>query len=98
MLGHFAELKTRYGLKIAAVSNESRELMEYRIKKFKLSKLIDFFIASCFVHFRKPDEDIFRIALDIAHTPAERVAYVEDRAMFVEVAETLGIRGIHHTD
>jgi len=26
------------------------------------------------------------------------VAYVDDRAMFVEVAGTLGIRGIHHTD
>jgi putative hydrolase of the HAD superfamily len=97
MLGLFAKLKGRYGLKIAIVSNEGRELMEYRIRKFRLARFVDFFVASCFVHFRKPDEDIFRIALDIAQTPAERVAYVEDRAMFVEVAESLGIRGIHHT-
>ncbi len=97
MLRLVAELRARYGLKIAVVSNEGRELMEYRIRKFRLAKFIDFFIASCFVHFRKPDEDIFRIALDIAHTPAERVVYIEDRAMFVEVAKTFGIHGIHHT-
>ncbi len=38
-----------------------------------------------------------RFALDLAQTPPERVAYVEDRPMFVEVARGLRIRGIHHT-
>ncbi len=28
----------------------------------------------------------------------ERVVYIEDRFMFVEVAQSLGIRGIHHRD
>jgi putative hydrolase of the HAD superfamily len=92
------QLKTRYGLKIAVVSNEGRELTVYRIQHFKLGGLVDFFISSCFVHFRKPDEDIFRIALDIAQVPAGEVAYIEDRPMFVQVAETLGIRGILHID
>ena len=55
------QLKKKYKLKVSVVSNESRELAEYRIKKFKPEKLADFFIVSSFVHFRKPDEDIFRI-------------------------------------
>jgi putative hydrolase of the HAD superfamily len=92
------KLKARYGLKIAVVSNEGRELTEYRIQHFKLDGLVDFFISSCFVHFRKPDEDIYRMALDIAQVPADQVIYIEDRPMFVQVAEALGIRGIHHTD
>lgn len=91
-------LKERYGLKIAVVSNEGRELAVYRIQRFKLDALVDFFIASSFVHFRKPDADIFRIALDIAQVPAGQVAYIEDRPMFVQVAESLGIRGVHHTE
>jgi putative hydrolase of the HAD superfamily len=41
---------------------------------------------------------MFRIALDIAQVPAERVAYIEDRPMFVEGAQALGIHGIHHVD
>lgn len=90
-------VKGRYALKIAAVSNEGRELMQYRIQKFELGQFIDFFVVSSFVHCRKPDHDIYRIALDIAQVPPEQVAYLEDRAMFVEVARSLGLHGIQHT-
>ena len=92
------ELKQRYGLKTAAVSNEGRELTLYRVKKFHLSSFIDFFISSCFVHLRKPDEDMYRLALDCAQVEAEQVVYIDDRLMFVEVAAGLGINGIHHSD
>jgi putative hydrolase of the HAD superfamily len=98
MIELIRQLKVQHKLKIAVVSNEGRELTTYRIRKFKLDGFVDFFISSCFVHFRKPDADIFRIALDIAQVPTERVLYIEDRAMFVQVAESLGIRGIQHED
>jgi putative hydrolase of the HAD superfamily len=92
------QMKARYGLKIAVVSNEARELNSHRIRKFKLGGFVDFFISSCFVHLRKPDEDIFRLALDIAQVPVEQVVYIENTPMFVQVAEGLGIRSILHTD
>jgi len=91
-------LKARYGLKVAVVSNEARELNSYRIRKFRLDGFVDFFISSCFVHLRKPDADIFRVALDIAQVPSSQVVYIENLPMFVQVAEGLGIRGICHTD
>jgi putative hydrolase of the HAD superfamily len=96
MIDLICRLKARYHLKVAVVSNEGRELTEYRIAKFRLTDFIDFFISSCFVHYRKPDADIYRIALDIAQVAPDCVAYVEDRAMFVDVAQGLGIRGIVH--
>jgi putative hydrolase of the HAD superfamily len=92
------QLKKKYGLKIAVVSNEGRELAEYRIKQFKLNDFADFFIVSSFVHFRKPDADIFRIALDTAQVSPRQVVYIEDRSMFVQVAAGLGIHGIRHID
>jgi len=98
MIELISSLKQRHDLKIAAVSNEGRELTVYRVKQFSLNAFIDFFISSCFVHFRKPDEDIFRVALDIAQVPPEQVVYIEDRPMFVEIAESLGIQGIIHRD
>ncbi|HEY2722860.1 MAG TPA: HAD family phosphatase [Chitinophagaceae bacterium] len=98
MLALLTQLKRKYGLKIAVVSNEGRELAEYRIKKFMLNKLADFFIVSSFVHFRKPDTDIFKIALDTAQVLPRQVIYIEDRAMFVQVANTLGLRGLRHED
>jgi putative hydrolase of the HAD superfamily len=98
MIGLVRRLKSKYGLKIAVVSNEGRELNAHRIQNFKLNSFVDFFISSCFVHFRKPDEDIFRMALDIAQVPVGQVVYIDDRAMFVQIARSLGIHGIHHTD
>jgi putative hydrolase of the HAD superfamily len=90
-------LKQHFRLKIAAVSNEGRELTIHRVQKFDLGSFIDFFISSCFVHFRKPDVDMFQLALDCAQVPVEKVFYIDDRAMFVEVAASIGIRGIQHT-
>jgi putative hydrolase of the HAD superfamily len=91
-------LKTRHGLKIAVVSNEGRELNAHRIRKFKLDGFVDFFVSSCFVHLRKPDADIFRLALDIAQTPARQVLYIENTPLFVQIAEGQGIRCVLHTD
>lgn len=59
---------------------------------------MDSFISSCFVRLRKPDKDIFRLALDIAQTPVGQVLYIENTPMFVQIAERLGIRSILHTD
>ena len=98
MIDMVCRIKADYGIKIAIVNNEGRELNEYRIRKYGLNKFVDFFISSCFVHFRKPDADIFRIALDIALVAPQEVLYIEDRAMFVSVAEGLGINGLCHQD
>jgi putative hydrolase of the HAD superfamily len=96
MIELIRQLKEKYRLKIAVINNEGRELNEYRIKKFQLNRFADFFISSCFIHLRKPDADIFRVALDIAQVPAEQIVYIEDLQMFVDVASDLGIRGIRH--
>lgn len=98
MLKLIGQLKVRYGLKIGVVSNEARELNAYRIRKFKLDGFVDFFVSSSFVHIRKPDADIFRMALDIGQVPAGRVVYIENTPMFIEIATGFGIRTILHTD
>jgi putative hydrolase of the HAD superfamily len=90
-------LKSKYQLKLVSVNNEGRELMVYRTRTFALDSLIDFFVTSCYVHFRKPDADMFQLAVDIAHVPKDRILYIDDRAMFIEVARGLGIQGICHT-
>jgi putative hydrolase of the HAD superfamily len=98
MLKLVRNIKKKYGIKIAVVNNEGSELNKHRINRFKLGEFVDFFISSCIVHFRKPDADIFKVALEIAHVDPARVIYLEDRSMFVQVADTLGIKGIIHRD
>lgn len=96
MLDFFPRLKETCGLKVVAVSNEGRELTEYRVRRFELDSWIDFFVSSCFVHLRKPDPAIFRMALDVSQVAPEQVAYVDDRTEHVASARTLGIHGLHH--
>jgi len=98
MIDLISRLKTQYELKIIVVSNEGRALNSHRIRKFNLDEFVDFFISSCYVHLRKPDIDIFRLALDISQALAEQVVYIENTPMFVKIAESLGIKSILHTD
>jgi len=91
-------LKARYNLKIATVSNEGRELTLYRLHHFGLTEFVDFFVSSCFVHYRKPDADIYRIALDIGQIEPDAIVYVDDRPLFVDIANSLGMHGLHHKD
>ena len=98
MLDLVQSIKSKYGIKTVAVSNEGREINAYRIQTFHLDQLIDTFVSSCYVHYRKPDPDIYRIALDISQSTPDGVIYIDDRPLFVEVAKSLGIHGIIHHD
>ncbi|MGA2090180.1 MAG: HAD-IA family hydrolase [Endomicrobiales bacterium] len=98
MITLIRRLKERYGLKIVVVSNEGREINEYRIRKFQLDGFVDCFISSCFVHLRKPDSDIIRLALDTVQVTADKVIYIENTPMFVTIAQALGIRSVLHVD
>ena len=97
MIELVTKLKLNLRLKIAIVSNEARELNAYRIDKFGLDRLVDCFISSCFVHIRKPNADIFRMALDIAQVKPVQAVFIDNTPMFVQIAEGLGIQGILHT-
>jgi len=98
MITLIKKLKQSYGLKIVAVSNEARELNDYRIQRFGLHTFIDFFISSCFVQMRKPDTTIFKMALDTAQVRPDQVIYIDDVQLFVDVATDLGIESICHSD
>jgi putative hydrolase of the HAD superfamily len=91
-------VKERYRLRVVVVSNEGRELTADRIRRFDLKAFVDFFVVSSYVHFRKPDEDIYRVALDVAQAEPGAVVYLDDRQMFVEVAGRMGMRAIWHRD
>jgi putative hydrolase of the HAD superfamily len=98
MLELIRGLKAKYGLKVFVLSNEARELNAYRIHKFKLDGFVDAFVSSCLVRLHKPDPAIFRLALDIAVTPARQIVYIENTPIFVRIAEGMGMTGLLHTD
>lgn len=83
---------------VAALNNESSELNEHRIKKFKLRELFSIFLSSCFLGVRKPDEKIYQLALRITQrSPAESV-FIDDRSINLEAAERVGMRTVLYKD
>lgn len=89
--------KKRTQLSVFALSNESRELNDYRIEKFQLHELFDGFFSSCYLGFRKPDPRIFHTAMRIAQVNTSQCIYIDDRELLVNFAKNMGINSIQHT-
>ena len=94
-INFFKELKQQHQLKVIAVSNESRELNDYRINQFKLDELFDAYISSCYVHLHKPDKSMLQMACDISHTIPGNALYIDDTRLLVEVAHVFGLQTLH---
>lgn len=97
MIGLIESIKKAHNLKVVAVSNEGRDLAEYRIKTYHLDRIFDGYFISSFVYFQKPDPHIYHIALDVTQSPIHEVLYIDDRSYMIEAASKLGIKGIVHT-
>jgi putative hydrolase of the HAD superfamily len=79
---------------MGTINNESRELNYYRIEKCGLRKIFRLFVSSCFVGFRKPERDIYRLALETTQIPAEECCFIDDRSLNLECAAKLGMQTI----
>ena len=79
---------------MATINNESRDLNKYRIQKFELAEIFDVFVSSCFVGIRKPDERIYRLALELTQFSAEECVFIDDRQENLTGAEKVGIRTV----
>ncbi|MFL6350330.1 MAG: HAD-IA family hydrolase [Bryobacteraceae bacterium] len=90
------QIKLLNGLKIALISNEGRGLTEHRVRKFRLREVAEFMIFSNCVGYRKPDREIWRLALDLAQAQPHESIYVDDRKMFVDIAADMGFTAIHY--
>lgn len=95
-IAFFQSVKKQNRLKVGLISNEGEGITQYRVDAFQLRGLADFFVVSHFVHMRKPDRGIWQLALDLAQVSAAQAIYIDDRAMFVEIARGIGITAFQH--
>jgi len=79
---------------MGTINNESRELNDYRIQTFGLREIFSLFVSSCFVDLRKPEEKIYRLALDLTQKAAAECCFVDDRPLNLESAARLGMSTI----
>jgi putative hydrolase of the HAD superfamily len=81
---------------VGAINNEPLELNQYRIDKFELRRSFQVFFSSCYVHSRKPEEGIFRVALAVTQRRPDECVFIDDRPLNLESPRRLGMSVIHH--
>jgi putative hydrolase of the HAD superfamily len=79
---------------MSTINNESKELNLFRIQTFGLREIFSLFVSSCFVGLRKPEEGIYRLALEITQRAPEECCFVDDRPLNLDSASKLGIHVI----
>jgi putative hydrolase of the HAD superfamily len=81
---------------MASLNNESLEINEYRIAKFNLRDCFEIFFSSCYLGVRKPDLEIYNLALKITQRHAAECILIDDRELNLEYARELGINTIQY--
>lgn len=80
---------------MATLNNESRELNHYRIEHFELHKRFSLFMTSCFLGVKKPEDEMFHLALDLTQHEPEECLFIDDRELNLESAARLGLNTLH---
>ncbi len=88
-------LATRGKYLMSTINNESKELNQYRIDTFSLREIFTLFVSSCFVGLRKPEEGIYRVALDVRQIPPAQCCFIDDRPLNLDSAKAMGMHTVH---
>jgi putative hydrolase of the HAD superfamily len=79
---------------VATINNEILELNIYRIETYDLRSIFPIFFSSCFLGIRKPDEVIYRTALQVTQRKPEECLFIDDREVNLECPRELGMQTI----
>jgi len=93
ILKRFAESKTYL---LATLNNESLDLNRYRIERFGLRDYFSVFFSSCFLGIQKPQEAIYRMALQMTQRAPQASVFIDDRTENLEPARRCGMRTVHY--
>lgn len=80
---------------MSTLNNESRELNLYRIEHFELRKHFSLFMSSSFLGVKKPEDEMFHLALDLCQRDPEECVFIDDREINLEGADNLGLQTLH---
>jgi putative hydrolase of the HAD superfamily len=79
---------------LATINNEPLELNERRIHQFNLRREFQAFFSSCYLGVRKPDEGIYKLALEVTQRSPDECLFIDDRELNLECARQMNMRTI----
>jgi FMN phosphatase YigB (HAD superfamily) len=92
MQGLLRRVKSRY--KLIMISNLNKSHFECLKGRLKILSEFDKLVLSYEVGCRKPRDEIYKKALELADTTPSKAFYIDDRKDLIEAASQLGIKGI----
>lgn len=92
MQNFLRKIKPKYRLIMMSNLNEAH--FEFLRKRMSIFSEFDKLVLSYEVGFRKPEPQVYKLALGFAGTQGPRAFYIDDRRDLIEAASKLGIKGI----
>lgn len=84
-------------VRLATLNNEGRDLNQFRIAHFELTRFFSAFCSSCYLGVRKPDAAIYLRALGVLQVPPQDCLFVDDREENLAAPRALGIDSLRFT-
>jgi putative hydrolase of the HAD superfamily len=97
LFAHYRGLHER-GVRFAMLTNNVREWEPLWRAKLPVDEIFETVVDSAFVGLRKPDPAIYAIVLERLRLPAAACAFVDDIAVNVDAARSLGFAAVHFRD
>jgi HAD superfamily hydrolase (TIGR01509 family) len=93
LMGFIRQIRSR--TRVGLISNAWREVRVLMESTWHVADAFDPLVLSAEVGLAKPDERIFRLALERAEVQPPQAVFVDDLAENVEAALALGIQAVH---
>ena len=81
-------------LQLMCLSNDLARWADKLQRRFGLVGTFDLYLTSAVIGCRKPDPRAFQALIDRAAVPAQRMLFIDDRAVNVSVAREHGLRAV----
>jgi putative hydrolase of the HAD superfamily len=98
LFAYYRRLRDERGLRLGIVTNNVREWESRWRAKLPIDDIFDDVVDSAFVGMRKPEPEIYALALDRLGVAAEACAFVDDTEVNVQAARALGLHAVHYRD
>jgi putative hydrolase of the HAD superfamily len=98
LFAYYRGLRDGRGLRLGILTNNVREWEPLWRSKLPIDEIFDDVVDSAFVGMRKPEPEIYALALERLGVEAGSCAFVDDTELNVEAARALGFHAVHFRD
>jgi putative hydrolase of the HAD superfamily len=98
LFAYYRRLRDERGVRLGILTNNVREWEARWRAKLPIDEVFEDVVDSAFVGMRKPEPEIYQLALARLGVSAEECAFVDDTEVNVDAARALGLHAVRFRD